>query len=167
MNITYENSVEVIAEQVKSKAMYSKVMLLYDDYVSNVEIEEIYTAIKDVCIFNKLNLKENLDEVFNGYKLLIFVCDTNSFLTCKLPLVDFCNVFVPTDAGVLPYFLCDGKVQANLGTIILKSNVLDGNAYSSVAFNNFYVYISNLFNASASADLNFCEGEIILVIKNF
>ncbi len=154
MKIVYGNKIGTIKEEVKNKAKFSKVMLLFDDFVSSAEIDEIYRAIKDDCIFNKLNLKEDLTEVFNGYKLLIFCCGTNSFLNCQLPLKDFNNIFLPTDFGVLPYFLLDGKATYNDNTLILNPNTLDANVFCSLAFNKFYAYMSG-FLTTPNENLNF------------
>ncbi|MCQ2564340.1 MAG: hypothetical protein MJ152_00525 [Clostridia bacterium] len=154
MKIIYGNEIEKIKEEVKNKAKFSKVMLLFDDFVSSAEIDEIYRAVKDDCIFNKLNLKQDLTEVFNGYKLLIFCCGTNAFLNCQLPLKDFTNIFLPTDCGMLPYFLIEGKTTDKDDLLILKPNTLDANVFCSLAFNKFYSYISGLFN-TPNNNLNF------------
>ena len=146
MKIYYENSIEEIKNLVLSKAKYQKVMLLYDNDVSNLDIGEIYDAIKEVCVYNSSSISSDKDEVYNGYKLIIFRCSVDSFLKCSIDREEFINVFYPTDNFILPYFLSHNNYTKKTNNILLlHSNQLDINMVSSVNFNIFFNYLKNLF----------------------
>ncbi len=134
-----------ISNIVQQRARYQKVMLIYDDTVSNTQITEIFKLIKENCIFNSMHISNNLSEANNGYRLLIFLCSSDSFLKCNLMLEDFINVFIPTDDTMLPYFITkDCKLTALDGYLFLKPNRADLNILPSVYFNIFYNYLYQL-----------------------
>ena len=72
MKICVENKLQEVKKIILQKAKFQKVMLLFDDSVSNFEIAEIYNEIKEFCVYNQSNissLKE--DEIFDGYRFFI------------------------------------------------------------------------------------------------
>ncbi len=130
---------------VDKHAKYQKVMLVYDNSVGNAQLLDVYNAVKGECIFNQMSVGENFEQLFDGYKLVIFVCTADGFLRCPLDLDEFVCVFMPTDNAVLPYFLNkDGCVSRAVRYLLVKPNNLDANAICSRMFNNFYNYLNNL-----------------------
>ncbi len=157
-----ERNYREIANIVQSKAKYQKVMLLYDDSVTNDEITKIYDSIKDLCIFNKLNIQlQNLDEIYNGYRLLIFLCSADAFVTLKINRNEFINIYCPTDEGVLPFFLNDENVLSNQNDYILMPKGVDIAILSSLYFNRFYNHIKDLiYFQSSDTQFDFNPTEI-------
>ena len=83
MKLCYDNPLKELKKIIEINAKYQKVMLLFDDSVSNVEIREVYDTIKQDCIYNQSNILELDDkEIFNGYKLIIYFCSADGFLKC-------------------------------------------------------------------------------------
>lgn len=143
MKIYYNNLIEEIKNLVCSKAKFQKVMLLFDDYVSNLEISEIYRNIKEFCIYNQSNI-ENIDmmELNNGYRMIIYLCCTDSFLKTDFDKTDFINVFCPKDSALLPYFLSSqNQIDRNENFMILPSQKVDVAMISSVSLNQFLQYL--------------------------
>ena len=154
------NNLKIIVEKY---AKFQKVILLYDDNISLLEIEKMHESVKEICIFNKMDLRAlDENEIHNGYKLLIFACSANSFLKLNLNLEDFVNVFIPTSAEILPFFLNSKfKIDANFlscaeleinmdnlnitntNFIFLKKG-LDIAAFSSFYFNNFLSCLNSI-----------------------
>ena len=54
MKICNDNPIKEIKNIVQEKAKYQKVMVLFDENVSNIETQSIYQEIKDICIYNFL-----------------------------------------------------------------------------------------------------------------
>ena len=66
---------------ISNKAKYQKVLLIYDNTVSSLQINELYTNIKNLCIFNKMEINSiDENEYFNCYKMLIFYCNTTNLI---------------------------------------------------------------------------------------
>ena len=150
MKICYENPLKEIKNTVEKKAKFQKVMLLYDDYVSNVQITEIYDSIRGFCVYNCCNIK-NIDEneIYNGYKLVIFVCGVDSFLKCNLKKDEFINIFFPQDSAVLPYLLNDSNmIEKSENYLIIQNSNIDFVAMASLSFNLFYNYFANLMKGN-------------------
>lgn len=147
---------EDLPEIVAKHAKYQKVMLLFDRFTSNSQIAQIHNLIKELCIFNKLDIEnltgfnlsgqENkLEEIYNGYKMLIFLCAPESFVKSSLNLEEFVNVFVCQNA-LLPYCLSKNHTISQAKTILLPANnKLDKFAFSSLAFNNFFNYVLDIY----------------------
>ena len=146
MKICYNKIAEEIKNLVDTKAKYQKVMLLFDDYVSSLEIAEIYRNIKELCIFNQSNMKDvDTQELFNGYRMIIYVCGVDSFLKTQFNKDEFINVFCPRDNGILPYFLSnENKIDSNENYLILPNQKVDVGMLSSLSFNQFFSYFSSL-----------------------
>lgn len=161
MKIVERNFIE-IANIVQSKAKYQKVMLLYDNSVTNEEIAKVYDVIKDLCIFNKLNVQiQNLDEIYNGYRLLIFLCSADVFATLKINRDEFINIYFPTDERVLPFFLNDENVLSKQNDYILMPKGVDIAILSSLYFNRFYNHIKDLiYFQSSDTQFDFTPTEI-------
>jgi len=146
MKIYNENCLDNIKEIINTKAKFQKVMLVYDDTVSNVLIGQIYDLIKTHCVFNKMKI-DNIDkqEIFNGYKAIIYVCDTDNFLKCDFDRSEFVNIYFPQSKALLPYFLTnDNRKDLCENYLLLNSACIDIALPTSVAFNRFYNYFKNL-----------------------
>lgn len=153
-----------VFELVEKHAKYQKVMLIYDDSVSNIITSEIYNKIKEICIFNQCKDSELNNEIFNGYKMLVFVCSSDSFLNLNVNIDEFLNVFCSTDGNVFPFLInLNNKVNKNENYIITNKNVLDVSMMSSLIFNKFFNLIKNLNCMDLGlADRNFCIDDIEL-----
>ncbi len=146
MNIYYESPIKEIKNIVQSKAKYQKVMLLFDDSISNIVISEVYESIKETCVYNQMNIK-NIDknEIYNGYRLIIYFCKTDSFLKCDFNRAEFINVYIPQDGAILPFFLNnENHIISSEDYLFLDRSKVDLNSISSFYFNSFYNYFKNV-----------------------
>lgn len=149
MKISYnKHKVNEIKNIIESKSKYQKVMLLFDDYVSNLTIAEIYNEIKDVCIYNQCKIDAvDEQELNNGYRLIVYLCGVDSFLKIRFSTEEYINVFCPLDSSVLPYFLNQGNCKSCAENyLILDETKIDVSVVSSVYFNRFYNYLKNLLS---------------------
>ncbi len=158
MEIVINNHLDRLEEILYNKARFQKVMLLYDDTVSNEEISAIYECIKNDCIFNKADINiVDLTELNNGYRLLIFKCSVDSFLNANLDGGEFVNVYMPTDSSCLPYYakerIDDIKSQHYL---MLDKDCIDTQVLPSVYFNRF----NECLQSSEDININFEIGNI-------
>ncbi len=166
MNIKFGEYLSNIENIIESKSKYQKVMLLYDDNISNLEITEIYDFIKEKCIFNKLNIiedKDKLNEVFNGYRTIIFYCSINSLFNLDFDKSEFINIYLPIENAILPYYLDNSyKIKKNNNDyLILKNKFVDISLIFSTFFNKFYNYLKNLiYVQNYDNDLNFNFNEL-------
>ncbi len=132
---------------VEKHAKFQKVMLVFDENFSFTKLNEIYSAVKEICIFNKTEI-EKLDEneIQNGYKLLIFACSANSFFKLNLNLDEFINVFLPADEKVLPFFVnCNFKSLMSESNCVCEKNYIFLNAGIDISI--IYSYFFNTFYA--------------------
>ena len=175
MKIFYENNKKEIKNIVQNKAKYQKVMLLFDDNVTNFQIANIYENIKEICIYNQVHINQ-LDEheIFNGYRVIIYLCSTNSFLKCRFNREEFINVFCPKDSAMLPYFLSyENKLDIGENYLFLESSKVDIQMIISIYFNRFYNYFKELMHfQNRDVDFSFDNKEIthynlINYIENF
>jgi len=158
MNILKYN-LQDIKKIVEEKAKYQKVMLLYDNYTSETEIDAIYQTVKEFCIFNKCEIEKDCTEIYNGYKLLIFCSGINSFLKFNYDIEEFVSVFIQKDEGILPFFLnTNNTISLSERYLFVSANMLDLNAISSLYFNKFYNYLYDLLYFQFS-NINFCFNE--------
>ena len=58
MKICNDEFYKEIKNIVQTKAKYQKVMLLYDENVSSIDIAKIYNSIKELCIYNQCNIDD-------------------------------------------------------------------------------------------------------------
>jgi len=144
------NIIEIkdIVKIINTKAKYQKVMLIHDDSVTNAEILNIYESIKEICIYNQVDISRDSDiyaKVNDGYRVLIFMCGVDKFLSLKIDRYEFVNVYIPTDNSLLPYFL-DFKMKLRdvEDYLVLNSTAVDVSAITSLYFNKFYNYLRNL-----------------------
>ena len=129
---------EEIKGIVADKAKYQKVMLLYDDSFSALEVGEIYATIKELCIYNCKSVEGlDLQELNNGYKLIIYLMSADSYLKLNVKQDEFVNVFISSDA-ILPYMIDDMNSINNKDYLLIKNMGLDKSMLSSIHFNNFY-----------------------------
>lgn len=159
MNIIYDNFYEELTCAVESCAIYQKVMLLYDENVANTELFKIEQAIKGKCIFNKLNIKSLDKNMLNdGYKMLIFLCNVDSFLQSKIDTRDFINFFFCIDGNYLPYIVL---ARSNENYICLEHGRVDMNAITSIYFNRFYNYLNEIvYNGKTEVEFDFSSSAV-------
>ncbi|MBO5954626.1 MAG: hypothetical protein J6Q13_01510 [Clostridia bacterium] len=152
MKIYGDNLIKELKQIVESKAKYQKVMLLFDEDVSNVETSEIYEEIKGLCVYNQANIKTlEKEELFNGYRLIIFRCSVDNFLKYGFNRDEFVCVFYPTDNFMLPYFLSqENKIDSNENFLLINKSQIDLNLISSVNLNMFYNYFKNMLSGQNS-----------------
>lgn len=143
MTIIKSNNNNQLAEIVKSKARYQKVMLIYGETVAPNDIFDIHQQIKEFCIYKESEIKSlDLNEVYNGYKLLIFLCSADEYLKLNLNVEEFVSIFIPQDEGYMPFFLnCNTN---NQNYLVLNNSVIDINILSSSVLNVFINYFKCL-----------------------
>lgn len=146
MEIITGNKLTEIKNIVNLKSRYQKIMLVYDETVSDYEIQELYNSIKEECVFNKMQVSEfDEKEIFNGYKLIVFYCSADSFLKLNFNRSEFANVYIPTDNYFLPFLLnCDNCAMGQRDYIYLNKPNVDMNLMTSVYFNQFYYNLKNI-----------------------
>ena len=150
MNIIEELDIKKIVEQ---KAKYQKVLLVYDETVSNIGIQHIYEMIKELCIFNKVDISSNEDImslVNDGYRAVIYICSTDNFLKISINRQDFVNIYLPTDSGLLPYFLTNTNELENSADYLVLNTNIDTSAMCSLYFNKVFNFLRNLFTMSSN-----------------
>ena len=146
MKVYFENSIKNIIEQ---KAKFQKVMLLFDESSLTGEINNIYEEIRDICVFNKCDISlVDENEVFNGYRLIIYYCSADNYLKINFNKNEFINVYILQDNKVLPFVLDDINNFSSLDNhIILKSKQVDLRMLASIYLNIFYNYFTFIFNS--------------------
>ncbi len=150
MKVLYKDELIEIKNIIEKYSKYQKVMLLYDNTVSNSLLYDIYQTIREDCIFNKINIGNgDMSEVYNGYRVIIFVGDTTTFLAMNIRWEEFINIFIPLDEGILPYFL---ESRNESGFLLLKKYNIDVSIISSLEFNNIYRIICDLYNNNEISD---------------
>lgn len=162
MNICVENYLEELKKIISKKAKYQKVMLVYDENVSNVMLGQIYDSIKTMCVFNKTKILEiDENEIFNGYRVVIYVCDANNFLKCKFDRSEFVNIFIPQTRDVLPFFLTvENKKDDGENYLLLNDLNIDISMLISVTFNNFYNYFNSLLSMRGYIPIMFINEDV-------
>lgn len=152
MKILYDKPIKRLKEIVESKAKYQKVMLLFDDSVSNSEIHDIYCEIKGLCVYNQSNISSfDEKEIYNGYRLIIYYCMVDNFLKCNLDKTEFVNVYLPRDKAILPYFMSEkSRAEKVDDFLLLNSKHIDIPMISSINFNIFYNYFKNIIYGQKS-----------------
>ena len=155
MKYLSENNLEELKNIIDSHAKYQKVMLLYDDTVSNAEIMEIYNTLKGLCVYNHAHISQyDPLELNNGYRALIIKANADSVLSLNIDYNEFVTVFIPTDRMILPYVLThDDKINLNDNAVIQTKNNVDINAWSSIYFNQFLNYLHSLFTLNENSFL--------------
>ncbi len=156
------NNLQEIREIVERKAKYQKVMLIYDNHAKSNEMLDIYENIKDICVFNKISINSNIDEIYNGYKVLIFCVSSDSFLNFRKDIREFVNIFVNHDGNFLPFYLdCDLKISSEERYLLIDKNSMDVAMVSSICFNRFYAYLNDLlYYQTGNVKFDFFNKEI-------
>ena len=146
MKICKDNPLKEIKKIVESKAKFQKVMLFFDDSVSSVEINEVYEAIKDLCIYNQSHVKQfDKSEILNGYRLIIYFCEVESLFKFDIDKNEFINVYFMRENTYLPCFLTQFNCIDNSESfLVADTSKLDFSMMTSVNFNMFYNYLKNL-----------------------
>ncbi len=152
MKIYYENPNKEIKNLVMQKAKYQKVMLIFDDNISNLEIAKIHDSIKEFCVYNCCHISSlTQEEINDGYRLLIFRCLAESFFELELNLTEFVCVFYPENNSLLPFFLeQDSLINNSENYLLLDEAKIDISMLSSVQFNLFYNYFQNILSGNST-----------------
>ncbi len=139
-----------LAEMVEKHAKYQKVMLIYDKFTSTLQINAVYEKIKSICIFNKMDISSpDKDEIYNGYKMLIFLTEVDNFLQFSFNPTEFVVAVVGQKTDILPYVLNQENLKTNTEVLIFAdNNFLDKPAFCSLFFNLFYNYLLNIYSQS-------------------
>lgn len=163
MEIFIKQDFKHIYKLINSKSKYQKVLLLYDNSVSTLQIKELHSEIKEICIFNSMDIN-NVDEqeFYNGYRLLIFMCTSSSVLNFNLNREDFINIYYPTDTFYSTFFSNNFKLLTKDCFLIVNNPTLDLTLLSSFYFNSLYSYIYNILNGTYTYKLNLQNFEITL-----
>ena len=135
----FEFNLKKLSSFIEQTAKYQKVMLVFDDCVTNAQILQVYEAVKSTCIFNKCYFKEVDEQIYNGYKTIIFMCGANAFLSLNLSLEEFNCAFISMDNSLT----CFLKYNNNKNVLFLNSG-MDISAVTTVLFNKLIVYLSEL-----------------------
>lgn len=137
-----------VVNVVEEKAKYQKVMVIFDSSVSNVEVDNLYREIKEICIFNKSAFEDlDLNELYNGYKIIIYFCSAESFLKLNFNRDEFINIYIPTGNIFLPFCLDDNcYLTANYDYILFNGELIDVNVQTSLLFNKFYNYMNSVIS---------------------
>ncbi|MBR6778620.1 MAG: hypothetical protein IKM43_00490 [Clostridia bacterium] len=153
-----------IIQVVQQKAMYQKVMVLYDDFASDIQINDIIQQMKGSCIFNKIHIKDAEPEIYNGYKLILYFCGVDSILHRKFDASEFVNIYLPQDKGILPYFVgLDNKIEDKQNYLLISNQMADVYALASLYFNRFFNYMQDLLYFQYSdKNFEFVDNEITM-----
>ncbi len=165
-NLNFDDCVaNKIKNRVKERAKFQKVMLLYDAS-SNPALLHKIQEIKEFCIFNQLNINQDISEIYNGYKVLIIICSTNAFLASKIKTNEFESIFLPTDEFILPYYLDETNyLKSGNDLLIMQKSSMDINICTSVLFNHFYNFLNQLLNDGTS-NIEFSFASFDITQKN-
>ena len=145
MEIVKQDFLINLKQIVAVHAKYQKVMLLYDENATNSQISSILSEIKEICIFNKMDANNlDLEELNNGYKLIVYLMSGNSFLNLNFSVCEFVNIFIPTNEFVLPFFADENFNLNTQKNFLFLSKDIDISIETSVMFNKIYEYINGL-----------------------
>lgn len=156
MNIVYGDKFKEIKRIVDNKSKFQKVMVIYDETISNIDIMEIYETVKSDCVFNKIYYKEfDNKEIFNGYRLILYFMQIDNFLKLNFNKEEFINVFIPVDDKYLPYFINNNQLNSEENFLIVDKQKIDLSMISSVNFNLFFNYFKNLLEGNSGYEFLF------------
>lgn len=162
MKICYENPLLELKKIVNTKAKYQKVLLIYDELFSNIEINEIYQSVKGICVYNQQDIHGlDLNEIYNGYRLIIFCCSVDNFLKYSFDRSEFINVYYAKEGSFLPFFLNNvNKPEGKEDYCLVGTKNIDLSSIASIYFNNFYNYLINLICGDNYLEFSFKTKEI-------
>jgi len=137
---------------IEGKAKFQKVMLLFDDEISNLEIAEIYNEIKDICVYNQCNVNSlDVNEIYNGYRAVIYMCSCESYSKLDFDKSEFINLCVVKNYDILPYCINSNLKMLTENIYIFCSHVgVDLNLQASFYFNHFYNYFNKVLKCDYS-----------------
>lgn len=138
-----------ILKIVENKAKYQKVMLIYDDSINNVYLDDFLRSFRNICIVNAMNINcIDEGELYNGYRLIIWLCEVDSFLTNNVKRNEFVNIYCCTSNTSLPYFINENNLfEKTNDFLLIRQESVDLNLLSSLYFNNFCNYFIRLVTA--------------------
>lgn len=144
-----------IKKVIETKAKFQKVMLLFDESVSEIELLEIYNAIKEICIFNKMDIS-NFDpnEINNGYRAIVYLCSATSFLKLNFDKSEFVNLCVVKGKEILPFCINNNHINKNDLYLFVANGGYDVNLFSSLSFNKFFNYLNNVVSLKENSAFN-------------
>jgi len=152
--LNYE--INEIKKVIETKAKFQKVMLLFDESVSEIELLEVYNVIKEICIFNKMDINNlDLNEVNNGYRAIIYLCSATSFLKLNFDKSEFVNLCLIKGKEILPFCVNNNcnVIQKDLFLFVANGG-FDINIISSLCFNKFYNYLNNVVSLRENSSVN-------------
>ena len=153
---------------VDEKAKYQKVMVIFDNSLSSVEIDNLYREIKDICIFNKSAVEDlDLNELNNGYRAIIYMCSAESFLKLDFNRDEFINIYLPTDNIFLPFCLNENNNIKKGEDYILCENIIDVSVQTSLLFNKFYHYLYNTILSTSNQTSFYFENNFTRTSINY
>lgn len=151
MYICLNNEEKSLKAIVEKNSKYQKVMVLFDNSVSEIFLREIYEEIKDVCIYNKSDMFKVGDEIYDGYRLIIYICEIDNFLKSEIRTEEFINVFIAQNNYILPYFLNrKSLVHKGENYLLLNNFKIDIYMLSSFYFNIYFNCFRNLISGELS-----------------
>lgn len=140
-----ENTSENLLKIINLKAKYQKVMVLFGEEISSVELSEIYNTIKGFCIYNQQSISEfSLQEINNGYRAIIYLCSPEEFVKLNFSKREFVNLIIVKDKEILPYCVDVDNRIINKEIYLFSRQALDINLYSSLCFNKAYNNLVNM-----------------------
>ena len=146
-----------IKKVIEAKAKFQKVMVLFDESVSEIELLEVYNSIKEICVFNKMDINNfDLNEINNGYRAIIYLCSATSFLKLNFDKSEFVNLCVIKGKEILPFCVSNNHCIIAKDLYLFVANVgYDVNLFSSLSFNKFFNYLNNVVSLKENNSLNF------------
>lgn len=158
------NSIEDIKDVVINRARYQKVMLIFDESISNLEIANIYNNIKMECIYNQMDFFSfDKNEIYNGYKLIIYCLTPEHYLKLDFNQSEFVNLYIAKDGAILPFFV--SKLGESKDNYIMQQKKVDMCAIPSLYLSQFFTQFKNLITYSISEhNFKFLDNEITFSI---
>ena len=145
-----------IKKVIESKAKFQKVMLLFDDSVSEIELLEVYNSIKEICVFNKMDISNfDLNEINNGYRAIVYLCSATSFLKLNFDKSEFVNLCVVKGKEIFPFCVNNNYINKKDLYLFVANGGFDINIISSLSFNKFFNYLNNVVSLKENNSLNF------------
>ena len=94
MEMQFDDYLKHLKEVVCKFAKYQKLLLVYSNETEDEDVNEIYEAIKDDVIFNKVQCELFRDDLAaDGYRIIIFLARGTELNKLKYCSEEFVNVF--------------------------------------------------------------------------
>ena len=144
-----------IKKIIETRAKFQKVMLLFDDSVSEIELLDVYNSIKEICVFNRMDTNSfDIKEINNGYRAIIYMCSAKSFLKLNFDKREFVNLCVVKGKEILPFCVDNNSVKLQNDLYLFTRGVYDVNLIPSLSFNSFYNYLKDIVNLKENKSFN-------------